>query len=55
VIYKTAAVWESGNKDYLVEYDISKIKEGIILMLGGPDIPDIDKTNNNFSLKGIEP
>ena len=55
VIYKTAAVWESGNEEYLIDYNISKVTEGLIIVLGGPEIPDIDKTNNNFSLKGIEP
>lgn len=52
VIYKTAAVWESGKEEYLIEYvpvDEGKIKH---IFLGSPDIPDIDKTNNDYFLIG---
>jgi hypothetical protein len=55
LIYKTAAVWESGNNEFSIDYEIPRIEGNIDLFLGSSDIPDIDQTNNNFNLKGIEP
>ncbi len=55
LIYKTAAVWESGNNEFSIDYEIPRIVGDIDLFLGSSDIPDIDQTNNIFSLKGIEP
>jgi len=55
VVYKTAAVWESGEEEYLIEYDFPFDEDKIkIISLGSTDIPDIDTTNNDFIFKRVE-
>ena len=50
--YQTAAVWEKGNREYVVEFYSSKKINRIVL--GDDLIPDIDKKNNIYLIKEIE-
>ncbi len=44
-IYREISIWKNGSKEIEIKTEIKNVKE---IILGGDNIPDVNKTNNHF-------
>ena len=49
IVKNSTSVWKDGNREFVLHY--KPAKKIIRIELGGIDIPDVDRSNNNFIVK----